>query len=397
MQRCIKCNTVDGVIRSGFLRGKQRFFCKLCDFYFILENENTRLPQKTNQTTIIDLAKHLGIAASTVSRALNGKSDISPFTRKAVQQAAIDLDYKPNLLAQSLNKGKTNTIGVVIPNVELPFFATALASMQQVAINTGYRIMVCHSSECEAIEKLNIETLISCRVDGLLVSHSKETTSFEHIQRVLVKNIPIVHFDRVCNEIATTKVIHEDFKGSFDLVEHLILQGCRKIGVMLGPEKFYISQIRLEGYKAALQKYSIPIIEEYVYYSEMNKYDGAKAFEYFISLPAPPDGIFSILSRNAIEMMVEAKKRHIKIPEEIAFVGFGDDNLCELFEPSLTVFNHFPTRVGEAAINLLIENIENKNTLTPTVLSIQGELIIRDSSRLKTGVNSWSVGQEFAE
>ncbi|RYU94332.1 LacI family DNA-binding transcriptional regulator [Emticicia agri] len=380
MQKCIKCNSVDGVIRSGFLRGKQRFFCKLCNFHFILENENARLPQKATQATIVDLAKHLGIAASTVSRALNGKADISPFTRKAVMQAAIDLDYRPNLLAQSLNKGKTNTIGVVIPNVELPFFATALASIQQVAIDTGYRIMVCHSSESEAIEKLNTETLIACRVDGLLVSHSKETTSFEHIQRVLAKSIPIVHFDRVCNEIDTPKVIHEDFKGSFDLVEHLILQGCRKIGVMLGPQKFYISQIRLEGYKAALQKYGIEVDEKYIYYSEMNKNDGTKAFEYFINLPNPPDGLFAMLSRNAIEMMVEAKKRQIKIPEDMAFVGFGDDILCELFEPSLTVFNHFPTKVGEAAINLLIENIKNKNTTSSTIQSVQGELVIRDSS-----------------
>jgi LacI family transcriptional regulator len=348
-----------------------------------LENENAKSPQKANQATIVDLAKHLGIAASTVSRALNGKADISPFTRQAVMQAAIDLDYRPNLLAQSLNKGKTNTIGVVIPNVELPFFATALASMQQVAINTGYRIIVSHSSECEAIEKLNTETLIACRVDGLLISHSKETTSFEHIEHVLAKNIPIVHFDRVCHEIDTPKVIHEDFKGSFDLVEHLILQGCRKIGVMLGPEQFYISQIRLEGYKAALEKYGIALAEEYIYYSEMNKNDGTKAFEYFMNLPEPPDGIFTMLSRNAIEMMVEAKKRRIRIPEEVAFVGFGDEVLCELFEPALTVFNHFPTKIGEAAINLLIENIKSKNSSNSATQSIQGELIIRASSLKK--------------
>ena len=133
MQKCVKCNSVDGVIRSGFLRGRQRFHCKACNFHFTLESEDSKLPQKVSQVTIVDLARHLGIAASTVSRALNGKSDISPFTRQAIVQAAHDLDYRPNLLAQSLNSGKTNTIGVVIPNVELPFFATALASMQQVA------------------------------------------------------------------------------------------------------------------------------------------------------------------------------------------------------------------------------------------------------------------------
>lgn len=383
MQRCIKCNSVDGVIKSGFLRGSQRFYCKQCNFNFVLDTESLKPIKKKGQVTIVDLAKHLGISVATVSRALNDKPDISQHTRKTVLEAAILLDYKPNLLAQSLNKGKTNTIGVVIPNVELPFFATALAKMQQVALGNGYRIIVCHSGESEEIEVLNTETLIACRVDGILLSHAKETNSFEHIKHVIDKGIAIVNFDRVCNEIDTPKVIHEDFKGSFDLVEHLIKQDCRKIGIMLGPEKFYISQIRFAGYKAALEKHEIELNKDYIVYSEMNKNDGGRVFDYFMSLPYPPDGIFAILSRNAIEMMIEAKKRKIKIPDEIAFVGFGDDLLAELFEPSLTVFNHFPTKVGEAAIKMLIENINKKDEFLPYTQSIQGELIVRASSYKK--------------
>ncbi len=384
MQRCIKCNSVDGVIKSGFLRGSQRYYCKQCDFNFVLDTEIIKPIKKSGQVTIVDLAKHLGISVATVSRALNDKSEISQHTRKTVLEAATLLDYKPNLLAQSLNKGKTNTIGVVIPNVELPFFATALAKMQQVALGNGYRIIVCHSSESEEIEVLNTETLIACRVDGILLSHAKETNSFEHIKHVIDKGIAIVNFDRVCNEIDTAKVIHEDFKGSFDLVEHLIEQGCKKIGIMLGPEKFYISQIRLAGYKAALEKHGIELNENYIVYSEMNKNDGGRVFDYFMSLPYPPDGIFTMLSRNAIEMMVESKKRKIRIPQEIAFVGFGDDSLAELFEPSLTVFNHFPTKVGESAIKMLIEHINKKEDFLPYTQSIQGELIVRDSSLKKT-------------
>ncbi len=383
MQRCIKCNSVDGVIKSGFLRGSQRFYCKQCNFNFILDTERIKPIKKSRQVTIVDLAKYLGISVATVSRALNDKSDISQHTRKTVLEAATLLNYKPNLLAQSLNKGKTNTIGVVIPNVELPFFATALAKMQQVALGNGYRIIVCQSDESEEIEILNTETLISCRVDGILLSHAKETNSFEHIKNVIDKGIAIVNFDRVCHEIDTAKVIHEDFKGSFDLVEHLIEQGCRKIGIMLGPEKFYTSQIRLAGYKAALEKHEIERNENYIVYSDMNKNDGGRVFDYFMGLPYPPDGIFTMLSRNAIEMMVEAKNRKIKIPQEIAFVGFGDDSVAELFEPSLTVFNHFPIKVGEAAIKMLIENINKKDNFLPCTQFIKGELIVRNSSLKK--------------
>lgn len=125
----------------------------------------------------------MGVSISTVSRALNNKSDISQKTKDAIIQAAIELDYKPNFLAQSLNKGSTHTISVIIPDVGHPFFAAVLAGIQQVANNTGYRIIVCHSNESYRIEVLNTETLMACRVDGILISHSKETTSFEHIKK----------------------------------------------------------------------------------------------------------------------------------------------------------------------------------------------------------------------
>jgi LacI family transcriptional regulator len=384
MQKCIKCGKVEGIIRAGFLRGRQRFQCKLCNHYFVLEVNEPVNPKKNNPTTIIDVAKHLGVSISTVSRALNNKADINHSTKQAILKAAAELDYKPNFLAQSLHKGSTHTIGVIVPDVGYPFFAAVLAGIQQVANNIGYRIIVCHSNETHRIEVLNTETLMACRVDGLLISHSKETKSFEHIKKLTEKGIPVVQYDRVNIELNTPNVVHQDFKGSFDLVEHLIAQGCRRLGIMSGPKDMLICKTRIEGYKAALHKHGMEINEEYIVHSNISKEAGEQVFDYFMSLENPPDGIFAILNRNAVEMMRAARLRGYKIPEDIAFVGFGDDILAEYFEPPLTVFNHFPAKIGEAAIRILLEYINNKDSFNPYNRVIEGKLIIRKSS-LKNG------------
>jgi LacI family transcriptional regulator len=384
MIKCTKCNEPTFLIKAGFVRGKQRYYCKQCTLHFTIEKpEDTRILKKTRQTTIIDVAKSLGIAPSTVSRALNGKSDINENTRQAIITAAFELDYKPNFLAQSLTRGDTHTIGVIIPNIERPFFAGVLAGIQQVASDTGYRVMICQSNESHQTEMLNVQTLMASRVDGFLISHSKETRTFEHIKLHLNKGTPIVHFDRVCNELDTPKVIQEDFKGSFDLVEHLIQQGCKKIAILTGPEKLLISQTRFEGYKAALQKHGIPYNEDWVYRGNFKKEDALTALDTWQKLPNPPNGIFATHYTNAIEMMVETKKRGIKIPNELAFVGFGDELIAELIDPSLTVFHLFPFQVGEIAARMLIENIVNKERFVPYSQIVKGELIIRQSSMKK--------------
>ncbi len=380
MVSCKKCECKEGIIKAGFLRGKQRYNCKDCGIYFTVEIEGKIKTNKSHQITIIDIAKSLGVAPSTVSRALNNKPEININTRQEILRVANELDYKPNLLAQSLNRGETHTIGVIIPSIERPFFAAVLAGIQNVASNAGYRVIICQSNETHQTEILNVQALMASRIDGLLISHSRETTSFEHIKLHLNKGIPIVHFDRVCSELDTPKVIQEDFKGSFELVEHLIQQGCKRVAIFAGPEKLLISQTRLEGYKKALENNNIPYDEALVYHGNFQKEESLITLNNWLNLSNPPDGVFAIHYANAIEMMVEVKKKNIKIPDEIAFAGFGDELIAELFEPSLTVYHLFPYKIGEAAASLLIDNIINKNTFVPYSQTVNGEIRIRKSS-----------------
>ena len=380
MIACIKCGKVDMIVKSGFVRGKQRLYCKGCDLYFSVLSPNQPVSKKQHQTTIVDIAKSLGVSPSTVSRALNNSPEINENTRQEIIRVANELDYRPNLLAQSLHRGETHTIGVVIPDIQRPFFAGVLAGIQKVASEAGYRVIICQSNESHSTETLNVQALVASRVDGLLISHSKETNSFEHIKLQLKKGMPIVHFDRVCDEVETAKVIQEDFAGSFALVEHLIQQGCRRIAACAGPEDLLISQKRVNGYRAALEKYGIPIDNDLIFYSSFKKEDSLNALSSWLALPQKPDGIFTVHYGNAIEMMVALKQKDMKIPNEIALVAFGDDLLASLFEPSLTVYNQFPFSIGQEAATILIDNIINKDTFQPFTKIIKGELIVRQSS-----------------
>jgi LacI family transcriptional regulator len=380
MIACVKCGNVENIVRSGFVRGKQRLYCKACALYFSISPPNQPVSKKQHQTTIIDIAKTLGVSPSTVSRALNNSSEINENTRAEIIRVANELDYRPNLLAQSLNRGETHTIGVVIPDIQRPFFAGVVAGIQKVASEAGYRVMICQSNESHNTEILNVQALVASRVDGLLISHSQETNTFEHLKLQLKKGLPIVHFDRVCDEVETAKVIQEDFAGSFALVEHLIQQGCRRIAACAGPEDLLISQKRLNGYLAALKKYDIPIDNDLIFHSSFKKEDSLNALNVWLNLSEKPDGIFAVHYANAIEMIVELKQKGVKIPNDIALSAFGDDLLASLIEPSLTVYNQFPFLVGQEAATILIDNIINKDTFQPFTKIIKGELIIRQSS-----------------
>lgn len=385
MAPCIKCGDEKNIVRSGFIRGKQRLYCKACNLYFTVATSHSSPNKKPHQTTIIDIAKVLGISPSTVSRALNNSTEINENTRQEILRVANELDYRPNFLAQSLNRGETHTIGVIIPDIQRPFFAGVVAGIQKVATEAGYRVMICQSNESHHTETLNVQALVTSRVDGLLISHSKETTSFEHVKLQLKKGLPIVHFDRVCNEVDTAKVVQQDFLGGFTLTEHLILQGYHRIAVLAGPTNLLISKARIDGYRSAHEKYGIAIDEDLIYHGSFGKDESVKAIEYWLKLPHRPDGIFAIHYANGIEMIMGLKERSIGVPDEIGIVAFGDELIAALIEPSLTVFHQFPFKIGETAASMLIENIINKDSFEPYTKVINGELIIRKSS-LKKGL-----------
>ncbi|NMC42105.1 MAG: LacI family transcriptional regulator, partial [Bacteroidales bacterium] len=207
---------------------------------------------KRGQVTIKDIARELGISPSTVSKALKGHPDIAAETKKAVNDLVQKWHYKPDPIALSLKIGQSKTIGVIVPEIVHYFFSTVISGIEDEVYDTGYQVMFCQSNETYEREIRAVETLLSGRVDGILVSMAKTTFEFGHFRKILDDGVPLVFFDRVCEEIETDRVIVDDEKGAYDAVNHLIKTGCRNIIHLAGPANLKIGQERKEGYIRAV-------------------------------------------------------------------------------------------------------------------------------------------------
>lgn len=335
----------------------------------------------TNQTTIKDIAQRLNISPSTVSRALRNHPDIKPETKEMVISLAKELDYHPNSIAQSLQKRKTTTIGVIVPEIKHHFFSSVISGIEDVAYESGYTIMVCQSNENYEREEINIHALLSNRVAGLLISISQTTKNNDHFLMLQRRDIPFVFFDRVDKNVNTSSVVVDDFDGAFKAVEHLILSGYRRIAHLAGPEYISISHDRFKGYLTALRKYNFPIEEELIIHSGFNEEDGVIGLQRLLKLEKLPDAIFAVNDPVAIGAFMQIKENGLKIPGDIALVGFSDNPIASLIDPPLTTVAQPKYEIGQLAAKLLLEQIENNQSqIGPKVEILKTQLIVRKST-----------------
>ncbi len=384
--KCPKCFKVETVLRAGFLRSKQRFFCKECKYHFTLYHERNidkKAKRKNHQTTIIDIAKAMGLAISTISRALRDHPETSIHTRQAVKKIADEMNYKPNSLAQRLSKRETQTIGIIIPNIETYFFSSILTGIQHVASEAGYKVMVSQSNESHEMEVAYTHAFMENWVDGLIICHSKETKTYDHINVHLNKGIPIIHFDRVCENAETSKVLLDDTNGSFKVTEHLIEQGCKRIAAIAGPEHLFVSKKRINGYLKALKKYKIEPDPALIFYCDLTIPSVLAIVDRVLDNNVPVDAIFSIFDAGAIRILVHLKQKGIKVPEEICVASFGNEPMGEFIEPGLTSFDPHTFKVGEMAAKLLLEQIIGGEDYQIKTKIIKGNLVIRKSTLRK--------------
>jgi DNA-binding LacI/PurR family transcriptional regulator len=331
--------------------------------------------------TINDIAKMLGISKSTVSRALSEHSDVNAETRHKVLELARKLNYTPNALALNLKQQRTNTIGVLIPETVNRFFAKAIGGIQRVANLAGYNVMICQSDESFVTERSNLRSLLTAHVDGVLVSVSAETDRTDHFQVLLDKNIPIVFFDRISEELNTSRVYTDNYEIAFEGTEHLINQGCQRIAIVAGPQNLYNSRNRLKGYMDALRKHNLPVKENYIVQSHFRAGSVEDYTRDLINLPQRPDAIFAINDFAAIEMMHVIKKNGLRIPQDIAILGFNNETICRFVEPALTSIDMSAYDMGSEAAALLLAQI--KGNREPQKKLIKSRLVIRESTHLK--------------
>ncbi len=335
----------------------------------------------SSDITLKDLAKILGVSPSTISRSLNNHPDISEETKAMVLDMAKKLNYQPNVTAQKLRSQKTKTIGVIIPDIVHFFFSTVVSGIEEAADAEGYRIMFCRSAESIEKEKYYTQSLLSHRVDGLLVSMSKETDHYEHFMHVIEKKVPIVFFDRKMKGLDITNVVVDDYKGAKKAVQHLIDQGCKKIAHIMSPQLLSIGIDRLRGYKDALKENNLSVHKNYI----IKDYGGTKeggyhAAKVLMKLPDPPDAIFACNDMVAFGVLQTLKEMNIKIPQDVALVGFSDWQMAELTEPSLTSVSQPGFLMGKVATQKLIEEMKAKEDYTHETIILPTKLTVRKSS-----------------
>jgi LacI family transcriptional regulator len=336
------------------------------------------------QVTIKDIARELGISPSTVSRALKDHPDISTETKRAVNELADKLKYTPNSIALSLRQSKSNTIGVIIPEIVHFFFSTVISGIEDIAYAAGYSVIVSQSNESYEREIIDSKALFNNRVDGMLVSLSRETTQFDHFKSIHERGVPLVFFDRVTDAINCSKVVVDDFDGSYQATEHLIQQGYKRIAHLSGPPSLSVGQHRLEGYKAALNRNNMDFDESLVIRGHVSE-DEILAKELTLKLlnsPNPPDAVFAINDIAALGAMLAVKEKGLKIPGDIAIVGFSNWRFTSLTEPPMTTVNQPGFEMGQEAARLLIIEIEAKKDeiIEPITKTLKTNLIIRGSS-----------------
>ncbi len=331
------------------------------------------------KTTIHDISKALGIDSSTVSRALNNSPRVSNTTKAKIIAKAEELGYQRNSLASNLRTNKTHTIGVVVPRISRNFFSTVISGIEETAYEKGYNVLICQSLESLEREKKIINTLVSNRVDGLLISISMQTTSFQHFKPFSDYGAPIVFYDRPCNFEHCTNVTIDDFEASFKATEHLILNGCKHIAHFGGPQAITLYQNRKKGYIAALKKHGLVFEDALCFENQLSAKDGAAMAKTILKMDKV-DGIYSANDTAAISALRYLKNNGVAVPEDIAIVGFNNDPISAVIEPALTTINQPDFEMGKQATTRLIAHIENKNGPTNSVI-LSSELLVRDSTK----------------
>ncbi len=335
------------------------------------------------EITIYDIAKALNVSPATVSRGLKDHPGIRKDTKKRIVTAARKMGYRQNTFASNLRRRRTNTIGVIVPRLNSYFMSTVIAGMEKVANQTGYNLIISQSQESFKKEIASVTTMFNSRVDGLMVSLAYETRGTNHFETLLRKEISIIFFDRVIEHANCTSIVIDNKKAGYDATLHLLDQGCSRIIALCGSLNRNVYADRLEGYKQALQESGIAFDTGLVITDNFSDQDGAQAAQQILKMSKLPDGIFASNDTSAVACIRELKQAGIRVPDDIAVVGFNNDPISRVIEPNLTTIHYPGEEMGEVAATTLINKLKGLPTANLNRIVLRHELIIRPSSMKK--------------
>jgi LacI family transcriptional regulator len=335
------------------------------------------------KATLKQIAKEFEVSISTVSKALSDSPEISEATKTKIKEYAKLQNYKPNSIAKNLKNQRTNTIGVIIPNILNPFFAKVFSGIEKAALAKGYNVITGISNESHEKEMEVMDMLNNGTIDGFIVSVAEETQSkkeYQHFKEIINSGTPIVMFDRVADSIVCDKVIVDDFESAFEATQHLVKLGSKKIALLSTIGNLSVGELRFEGYQKALKENHIKIDSNLlVLENELELFD-AKLANLFQKEKV--DAVFALDEHASTMAMKLAIKKGIKIPEQLNIIGFADGVWSKRLTPSLSTVSQHAPEIGAKAAELLIAKLNTKDEFYQhQTVVVKTELRQRESTR----------------
>jgi LacI family transcriptional regulator, repressor for deo operon, udp, cdd, tsx, nupC, and nupG len=313
------------------------------------------------QPTIKEIAKKLNISISTVSRALHDHPSIGLRTKMRVKELARELDYEPNQTAIFFQQGRTFTIGVILPQLSEAFFSAAISGIEDAANKRNYTVLLGQSHDSEEREKQIVETMKKHRVDGLLISISKNTENYDHFINLKKYNIPVVFFDRIPKMEGIHYVACNMESGTVQAVSFLLEKGHRIIGMINGPLKLPASIDRLDGYIKALKKHRLKYDPNLIVSSDLTKEGIEEAMRNLLSQRRKPTAIVVFNDYVVLDAIQYARKMKLRINKDITFVSYANLPLSHYTAyPPLASVEQFPYVQGQKATETLLEVLDRK-------------------------------------
>jgi LacI family transcriptional regulator len=335
------------------------------------------------KATLKQIAKEFEVSISTVSKALSDSPEISEATKIKIQEYAKLQNYKPNSIAKNLKNQRTNTIGVIIPNILNPFFAKVFSGIEKEALSKGYNVITGISNESFEKEKEVMDMLNNGTIDGFIVAVAEETQALkehQHFKDIINSGTPIVMFDRVAETVNCDKVIVDDFESSFDATNHLLKLGSKNTALVSTIDNLSVGKLRVGGFKKAMESSNLSLNNQLIVIENDIELFDNKLIELFNTKKV--DAVFALDEHASTMAMKFALKKGIKIPEELNIIGFADGVWSRRLTPSLSTVSQHAPEIGAKAAELLIHKLNSKDEFyQPKTVVIKTELRQRESTR----------------
>lgn len=329
--------------------------------------------------TIKDLAKELNISAATVSRALNDSPLISEKVKEKVQRLAKEHNFRPNSVASGFRKGRTATVGVIVPNINRHYFSNVIHSIENVLTKSNYNIMICETNNSQQQEQRHIEMLINNRVSGIIISVAKVVTSGKYLQKALDAGIKVVQFDNVMEHVETSCITNNDKEGAYQVVKHLLEKGYSKIAFFNGSMKSQVYQKRKLGYLDAHKEFNITPNEALFFDDTNTREEGENAASHMLEQKEDFDAIFSSGDYAALGALLVLQKANINIPAQVGIAGFANEPFTEFTTPSITSVEQNTVKIGKIAAERFLEEIETPDAKKLNI-TVPIEVLLRNST-----------------